>query len=114
MSWFEAASIFASTLSVMGGVLGAVLLFMMRRTVDDMDRIERTLSDHQTALSDHKIFALQTFAKDADVKSTFERLQNSMNTLQQAINTNTNITGVILEKISTVSGRLDGFKQNNS
>ena len=111
MSWFEIASVFASLLSVMGGILMAVLLFMMRRTADDMDRIERTLSDHQTALSDHKIFSLNTFAKDVDVKSTFERLQNSIITLQQALNTNTNITGVILEKISTVSGRLDGFKQ---
>lgn len=107
MTWFEILSIFASTVGVLGSALIAVLCFQMRRTLDTIDGHGEKMMRLDKALDEHKLYSANTYAKDAEFKASTKEISISINSLRDAVNTNTNMTGVILEKITSVNEKVN-------
>lgn len=100
MTTFEIISMFASVIAVLGNALMAVIWFNVRKLIGDMEKLK-------TDMQDHRMFSLQNFAKDSDVKDSLKDLKGTMNVIQGALNTNTNMTAVISEKISSITEKLN-------
>lgn len=57
-------------------------------------------------LNDHKLDAEKRFAKEDHVNENFNKITGTMNALQNSLNMNTNMTSVIMEKITAINERM--------
>lgn len=105
MTWFEIISIIGSIIAFLGGMLGIVVWFMVTRALSSMDALEDSIGMIQTNLMDYKLFAANTFAKDADLKGSLRDIQASMNIMQTALNANTNMTAAMSANVSVLMER---------
>lgn len=100
MSTFEIISVIGAIIAFFGGGLSTVLWFLVRGMIG-------SLRDMEDDLNAHKLFSANVYAKDSDFKSVLRDIQQTMSVMQNALNTNTNMTSVISEKISTLTDRLN-------
>lgn len=89
-----------------------ILLFTLgwwlwNKLVNAVERITKDVRVLDKSMSDYKLDAEMRFAKDGHVSETFDRLNGTLNVLQNAINTNTNMTSVINEKINSISEKIN-------
>lgn len=100
MSVFEIVSIIATIIGFFGGGMATVVWFMLKNVIGMVIKV-------QNSLNEHIIYSLQEFVKGADFKDSVKDLKGSMNVMQNALNTNTNMTSVVSERISALIDRLN-------
>lgn len=88
-----------------------ILLFTVgwwvwNKAVSAIERITKDLRVMDKNISDYKLDAEKRFAKEDHVNENLNKVTAAVTALQNAINTNTNMTSVVMEKITSINERM--------
>lgn len=80
--------------------------WLWNKAVQAIERITKDLRALDKNVSEYKLEAEKRFAKDDHVNENLNKINATMNVLQGSVNTNTTMTSVIMEKVTSMSERM--------
>lgn len=91
-------------------LLFSVGAWLWNKLIDAVQGITRDMRKLETSIADHKLDAEKRYAKEDIVSDNFSKVTGTLNAVQNALNTNTNMTSIVMEKITSLSERINNHK----
>lgn len=98
MEWYQLLSVFTSICVGLISVIGIILWYIIKSTIDDMKALEKELAQHKLTMERD----LKDYAKANDIKDIVKRLEEMQTTINN-----------VAVSIASLAGRLHSEVANN-